>query len=116
MAKTPRYREIADDLRRRLGEGEFPVGTALPPIANLMAEYQVDGLNTIRGAHAVLREEGLIETTQGKGTFVTALPPVDVRKALRTDVSNLQDTLDQAQAALSRITHLMQRLDQEEAA
>ncbi len=103
MAKTPRYQEIADDLRRRIGEGKFPVGTALPPISELMGEYEVDGLNTIRGAHGVLRDEGLIETVQGKGTFVIALPQGGDREALRKDVGELKDALDKAQSALSRI-------------
>jgi DNA-binding GntR family transcriptional regulator len=102
--RIPRYREIADDLRRRLAEGEWPVGTALPGISALQEEYEVDGLNTIRQAQAILREEGLIAPEQGRGTFVVALPVVARDEAaLRTEVLVLRDALDAAQAALSRV-------------
>ncbi|WP_300641684.1 GntR family transcriptional regulator [Nocardioides sp.] len=45
-----RYREIADDLRRRITEGEFAVGDQLPSIAALQEHYDVPGLGTIRQA------------------------------------------------------------------
>lgn len=104
MADTPRYRQIADDLRTRLANGEFPVGTALPPIAVLQVEYGVSGLNTVRGAHKILQGEGLIAPSQGKGTFVVALPEPDDREALRKDVAELRKALDAAQSALARIS------------
>lgn len=57
-----RYREVAEDLRRRIAAGEFGVGSALPSIAALQTHYAVPGLNTIRQAQALLVEDGLIET------------------------------------------------------
>jgi DNA-binding transcriptional MocR family regulator len=35
MSNSPRYRQIADDLRRRLEADGFQVGDKLPPIAEL---------------------------------------------------------------------------------
>ncbi|MGH3226319.1 MAG: GntR family transcriptional regulator [Streptosporangiaceae bacterium] len=71
-----RYQEIADSLRSRIQSGEFPEGARLPGISALMKEYQVPGLNTIRAAQQLLVDEGMLETRQGVGAFVTADRPV----------------------------------------
>ena len=104
MASIPRYRQIADDLRGRLGAGEFPVGSALPSISALQDEYEVLGLNTVRQALAILQTDGLIESIQGRGTFVLALPqPAGDLEALHKDVAELKDVLKAARSVLSRL-------------
>ena len=108
MTVSPRYREIADDLRNRLAAGEFPVGTLLPGISDLQTHYKVAGLNTIRDAQKILQEEGLIEPRQGRGTFVTALPatpgdPATIRKA----AAALGETLATAQTQYTQLLRLL---------
>lgn len=104
MTSTPRYQEIANDLRRRLAAGEFPKGSPLPGITALQVEYDVPGLNTVRQAQAILQEEGLIEPVQGKGTFVVDLPqPAGDLDAMRKDAEELKDVLETAQSVLARI-------------
>ncbi|MDE9363992.1 winged helix-turn-helix domain-containing protein [Luteipulveratus sp. YIM 133132] len=71
---TARYREIADDLTRRIVAGEWRIGDRLPSIADLQDHYEVGALNTIRSALGRLADEGLVRTTHGIGTFVTGLP------------------------------------------
>ena len=104
MAKSPRYQEVADDLRRRLAGGEWPVGASLPGISELQEEYGVAGLNTIRQAQRLLADEGLLNPVQGRGTFVTGLPaaPGDTA-ALKQALDELRTTLTQAQTALGRV-------------
>jgi DNA-binding GntR family transcriptional regulator len=65
-----RYREIADALRFKIKAGVYPVGSKLPTIQELMAEYDVPGLNTVRAAQQLLVDEKMIETRQGIGAFV----------------------------------------------
>jgi hypothetical protein len=49
MSSSPRYRQIADDLRRRLEADGFQVGDKLPPIAELQKRYGCENnLNMIR--------------------------------------------------------------------
>src|SRR5690242_7584412 len=104
MAPTPRYQEIADDLRKRLVNGEFSIGSALPSISALQEEYDVRGLNTVRQAVAILQEEGLVEPAQGRGTFMVALPQqAGDLEAVRKDVDDLKEVLETAQSVLSRI-------------
>jgi|SRR6266568_3931671 DNA-binding GntR family transcriptional regulator len=113
MASTPRYQEIANDLRRRLAAGEFPKGSQLPGISALMEEYEVPGLNTVRRAQEILQHEGLIEPVQGKGTFVIDLPEqAGDLAAVRKDAEELKEVLGMAQSVLARI---MRRLGPETA-
>jgi len=109
VASSPRYQEIADDLRRRLAAGEWPVGTALPGISDLQDEYRVPGLNTIRQAQGLLVDEGLLSPVQGRGTFVTALPSAPGDPAtLKQALGDLRVALATTQTALNRV---MRHLD-----
>ena len=97
-----RYRDIAEDLRRRIADGEFSPGQQLPSIATLQQRYDVPGLNTIRQAQQLLVDDGLLETRQGVGAFVlrTDAEPrvVDVLAELRS----ARTALNRAIAALER--------------
>lgn len=76
---TPRYQEIADELREAiLGEREFMgsrlvAGAQLPTEPNLMERFQV-AKSTIRQAMRRLAAEGLIEGRGRRGTFVRRMP------------------------------------------
>lgn len=69
-----RYRVVADDLVRRINEGEFPEGAQLPTEAQLMEYYEGTSRNTIRDAVKILISRNLVATSPGRGTFV--LKPV----------------------------------------
>ena len=69
QVRTIRYREIADDLRRRVEAGEFAAGRLLPSEAELSGAYSASRV-TIRKALEELRDEGLIDARQGFGWFV----------------------------------------------
>lgn len=63
----PQYRQLADHLRDAISD--LQPGDALPAEPELMDTYQVSR-PTVRQAVAVLRSEGLVVTTHGRGTFV----------------------------------------------
>lgn len=87
------YEEIANDLRRRLTAGEFPVGSEFLGIWKVQQEYGVsDG--TAHRALKVLHDAGEIEMRQGLRNVVRRLP--------RTKVDLLGE-LRSAQAALTRV-------------
>jgi GntR family transcriptional regulator len=72
----PLYREIADDLRRKVESGQLGEGDKLPTEDELMAEYTASR-NTVRGAIKELSTRGFVYTLHGKGTFVTEqVPPI----------------------------------------
>ncbi|MGW3846883.1 GntR family transcriptional regulator [Streptomyces fagopyri] len=64
----PKWEQIADVLRARIASGELPPRTLVSEVA-LEAEFGV-ARGTVRKATAALREEGLITTTPGMGSFV----------------------------------------------
>lgn len=66
----PVYRQIADALLARIGEGrDYPPGSPLPAETTLAAEYSV-GKDTIRDALAILRNRGVIATRRGYRAIV----------------------------------------------
>ena len=70
------YMRVADDIAARITSGELAAGARLRSERDL-AEYYEVAYGTIRRAMRVLRERGLIETIQGRGTYVKKSPPQD---------------------------------------
>jgi GntR family transcriptional regulator len=71
--RTIRYREIADDLRRRIEGDEYVAGRLLPSESELSAQYSASRV-TVRKALEGLKAEGLVDARQGFGWFVAADP------------------------------------------
>lgn len=97
---SSRYREIASALRERVYSGEFAVGTKLPSIATLQAQYDVPGLNTIRAAQQLLVREGLLQTKQGVGAFVVSSRPKAPVCDPLAELEQIRDQLDAVIVAL----------------
>ncbi|GAA1722828.1 GntR family transcriptional regulator [Microbacterium paludicola] len=68
-------REIADDLRRRILDGEFVTGTRLPSEHALAEDYGVSRAS-IRTALASVARRGLIESHRNAGWFVRLVDQV----------------------------------------
>jgi DNA-binding GntR family transcriptional regulator len=64
----PKWEQIADVLRERIRTGELPPRTLVSEV-QLEAEFNV-ARGTVRKATAALRDEGLLVTTPGMGSFV----------------------------------------------
>ena len=69
-APEPPHRQIAAWLRAKIRSGEYPPGRRIPSEKDIMDLSGV-ARTTARRAVAVLRDEGLVVTTQGRGTHVT---------------------------------------------
>jgi GntR family transcriptional regulator len=67
---VPVYRQLASILRDRIESGDLPPGRALPSRERLADEFAV-ARGTVEKALALLREDGLVQTTPGRGVFVT---------------------------------------------
>ena len=63
------YRQIAEDLQRRIASGELVPGAQLPAEIDLREQYNASR-NTVRDAIRWLMTRGLVETRPGQGTFV----------------------------------------------
>jgi len=69
----PLYRQLADQLRSDIRLELYPAGSRVPTEGALCRRYQVSRV-TVRKALALLAEEGILESHQGKGTFVREAP------------------------------------------
>ena len=68
--RVPRYLQIAEALRRRLTGGAPDRPARLPSEPTLASEFRVSR-ETLREALALLRDEGLIYSRVGLGTFAS---------------------------------------------
>lgn len=71
----PLYQQLAALLRAQINDGELAPGDRVPTEAELSERYDTSR-NTVRLALNALRNEGLLISHQGRGTFVRSAPPV----------------------------------------
>ncbi|MDT3395605.1 GntR family transcriptional regulator [Streptomyces sp. B1866] len=64
----PKWQQIAEALRERIETGEYPPRHLISEVA-LEKEFGVNRL-TVRKATKALRDQGLIVTVRGMGSFV----------------------------------------------
>jgi GntR family transcriptional regulator len=70
MDPTPLYVQLASILRGMITSGELQPRAPLPSESYLQQEQGVSR-GTVRMAVAILRDEGLVVTIGGRGTFVS---------------------------------------------
>lgn len=90
VGSSPLYRQLADVVRQRIAKGIWDVGTQIPSLEGLAAEFGV-ALITVRQAMALLAQEGLVHAQRGRGTHVIARPPVHPRVRIETSLAGLAE-------------------------
>lgn len=82
------YQQIVEQLKDRICAGRLPAGTRLPTVRQLAADLGVTRL-TVQTAYGALQEAGWIESTVGRGTFVShSLRPNTFGRALTANSSS----------------------------
>ncbi len=66
---VPSYRQLAEQLRRRISAGQFPQGSRFPAEREIMSASGLSRV-TVRQGLGLLQREGWLERKQGLGTFV----------------------------------------------
>lgn len=108
VASTARLSEqVAQQLTKRLQQGELPPGAKLPTEAALALQLQVSR-TVVREAVARLKSQGLLISRQGSGVYVNAQPPV---AALRFDARHAS-----SRQAVRQMVELRRALEAEVAA
>lgn len=69
--QTTKVKQLADQISQAISLHEFKAGDLLPSINQLAARYEVSR-DTVFKAFVDLRERGLIDSTPGKGYYVTS--------------------------------------------
>ena len=72
-SRVPLYIQVASVMRRRIETNHWMPGQKISTLVKLEREFEVARV-TIRQAIDVLRQEGLLHSQQGRGTFVAEKP------------------------------------------
>lgn len=78
----PIYTQIVNQVQSQLANGILKPGDQLPTVRALAEELRVN-FNTVARAYRLLDEVHIISTQQGRGTYITEIPPPDVKEKLR---------------------------------
>ena len=71
---VPYYRQIIDQVRCVIAYGNLRPGDRFPPVRRLAVDLSVSP-NTVIHAYRELEMEGVLDTRQGSGMFVSHRPP-----------------------------------------
>ncbi len=96
QARTPRYLQLAAELREAIVAGEFGQGKQFPTETVLCKRFDVSRF-TVREALRRLEAEGLIQRRRGSGTVVQ--PAAARGGALHQPLSNVGELLQYAQGS-----------------
>ncbi|GAA4536617.1 winged helix-turn-helix domain-containing protein [Pseudonocardia xishanensis] len=114
---SPKYLQVAGELRRAIRTGTYPVGSTLPSTAQLTRSFDVS-TTVVRAAIRELRDEGLVFGQPGKAVYVAAEPadvdelPGDLAQQVRELSANLNaaiHSLNQRVAALEEQLRMTDR-------
>jgi GntR family transcriptional regulator len=68
-SSTPLHLQVAHEIRRAIAEGEAKPGDRLPPVVDFATVLGVNKNTVIRALH-LLRDEGILDFTRGRGVRV----------------------------------------------
>ena len=80
----PIYTQIVNQVQSQLANEILKPGDQLPTVRALAEELRIN-FNTVARAYRILDEARIISTQQGRGTFITEIPPPEVSERLRNE-------------------------------
>lgn len=80
----PIYTQIVNQVQAQVMSGILKQGDQLPTVRALAEELRVN-FNTVARAYRILDEARIISTQQGRGTYITEIPPPNVSEKLRRE-------------------------------
>ena len=83
-ADSPIYQQLVDQIQAQIASGSLHPGDQLPTVRALAAELRIN-FNTVARAYRILDEARVISTQQGRGTYITEIPPPKVTERMRRE-------------------------------
>jgi len=80
----PIYTQVVNQIQSQIASGIIKPGDQLPTVRALAEELRVN-FNTVARAYRILDEARVISTQQGRGTYITEIPPPNVSEKLRRE-------------------------------
>jgi GntR family transcriptional regulator len=80
----PIYTQIVEQVQSQLANGILKPGDQLPTVRALASDLRIN-FNTVARAYRMLDEARIISTQQGRGTYITEIPPPKVSEKLKQE-------------------------------
>ena len=80
----PIYTQVVNQIQAQVVTGVLKPGDQLPTVRALAEDLRVN-FNTVARAYRLLDEARIISTQQGRGTYITEIPPPNVTEKLRRE-------------------------------
>ncbi len=116
-ASRPLYEQIASQIKAAIMSGELKAGEAIPSVRSLAKSLHISIL-TVQKAYTTLQEDGFIETTAGKGCFVSVQNQdfylEEQQKKIEEHFSEAIEIARTSGIALDKLTELLTLMYQEE--
>ncbi|GLY63661.1 GntR family transcriptional regulator [Amycolatopsis taiwanensis] len=103
------YLQVAGGLRAAIQAGEYGPGAQLPTYQELADSWGV-AINTAKSAVTLLRDEGLVVTRHGKGSFVRT-QSAETESAGRADDGGTERLWQAIADIRRRLSEIERRLD-----
>jgi GntR family transcriptional regulator len=78
----PIYTQIVNQIQSQLANKIIKPGDQLPTVRALAQELGIN-FNTVARAYRILDEARIISTQQGRGTYITEIPPPEIEERFR---------------------------------
>ncbi|HMR05923.1 MAG TPA: GntR family transcriptional regulator [Polyangiaceae bacterium] len=109
---VPVYRQIADELRALIAQGQLADGAELPSVRDLSGRVGVN-LNTVAKAYRILSDEGVVDLRHGSRAKVQ-VPSAPYRRSDMDDVERrLEDVVSRlvlAGASRKEVERMVQQM------
>ena len=116
-ASRPLYEQIASQITAAIMSGELKAGEAIPSGRSLAKSLHISIL-TVQKAYATLQEDGCIETTAGKGCYVSAQNQdfylEEQQKKIEEKFSEAIEIARTSGISLDKLAELLTLMDQED--
>jgi GntR family transcriptional regulator len=102
-SRVPIYVQVASVMRQRIESGVWGMGEKISTLEELEDEFRVARV-TIRQGIEMLREEGLLQSRQGRGTFVSGKPKHDRWLNVATDFETMLSSIRENVVRRAQVT------------
>lgn len=100
-ANKPIYEQITSQIKAMIMSGELQAGEAIPSMRSLAKSIHVSVI-TVQKAYEDLQREGFIETTVGRGSFVST----QNKEFYQEEQQRIAEEHLQAAAEIGRVNHI----------
>ncbi|MDX2620527.1 winged helix-turn-helix transcriptional regulator [Mesorhizobium sp. B2-3-3] len=107
----PASRQVASAIRGEISAGDLAPGAKIPSVRKLSERFGV-AVMTAQSAVEILRSEGLIYTSPGRGSFVRSGPPSDQASTGSPEFIEITKHLGTLQAAVTDLARRVAQLEE----